>query len=287
MSLDALLTSPDQFTPEIGVYLGLRVVSERLRRAKSDADLLEVAEFLWQMALTIEDGDLSDTERALRQAQEALRQALERGASEDEIKRLTQDLRAALDRFLRDFAERQGRNQAQNERLDPNTRVITPNDLKNLLDRLEELARQGATADAQRLLEELRGILDNLQMARPGGRQPDPMTRELNRALDELDQMSRDQQALARRNVPRRATPPERPAGAAQSTWRAPRRPSARPAPAGPAGSARPAGQQVSRSAGSQAKTARWMARTAKDGTSRRARDCRAVSRPCASGCRS
>jgi uncharacterized protein (TIGR02302 family) len=105
-------------------------------------------------------------------------------------------LRAALDRFLRDFAERQGRNQAQNERLDPNTRVITPNDLKNLLDRLEELARQGATADAQRLLEELRGILDNLQMARPGGRQPDPMTRELNRALDELDQMSREQQAL-------------------------------------------------------------------------------------------
>jgi uncharacterized protein (TIGR02302 family) len=196
MALDALTTSPEVFTPEIGVYLGLRVVAERLRRAKSDVDLLEVAEFLWQMALTIEDGDLSDSERALRQAQEALRQALERGASEDEIKRLTQDLRQALDRFLRDFAERQGRNQAQNDRLDPNTRAITPNDLKNLLDRLEELARQGATADAQRLLEELRGILDNLQMARPGGRQPDPLTRELNRALDELDQMSRDQQAL-------------------------------------------------------------------------------------------
>ena len=195
-ALDALLTAPDRFTPEVGVYLGLRLVSERLRRAKSDADLLEVAEFLWQMALTIEDGDLSDSERALRQAQEALRQALERGANEDEIKRLTQELRQALDRFLRDFAERQGRNQAQNERLDPNTRMITPNDLKNLLDRMEELARQGATADAQRLLEELRGILDNLQMARPGGRQPDPMMRELNRALDELDQMSRDQQAL-------------------------------------------------------------------------------------------
>jgi hypothetical protein len=60
---------------------------------------------------------------------------------------------------------------------------------------MEELARQGATADAQRLLEELRNILENLQTARPG-RQFDPMARELNRSLEELDSMIRDQQAL-------------------------------------------------------------------------------------------
>ena len=72
--------------------------------------------------------------------------------------------------------------------------MITPNDLKNLLDRLEELARQGATADAQRLLEELRGILDNLQMARPG--MSDDGDDDMMSALDELGNMIRRQQQL-------------------------------------------------------------------------------------------
>ncbi len=198
-ALDSLLIAPEQFTPDPAVYLGLRLAAQRLRRAISDADLLETADWLWQMALQIEEGDLSEVERDLRAAQDALRQALERGASEEEIRKLTQDLRAALDKFLSELAQRLGRenqNNAQNQRQDQNTRTITPNDLKNLLDRMEDLARQGATADAQRLLEELRNILENLQTARPGGRQSDPMAREFNRALEELDQMIRDQQAL-------------------------------------------------------------------------------------------
>ena len=88
-ALDALLIEPERFTPQWGVFMGLRVASERLRAAKSDADLLEVAEWLWAMALQIEDGDLSDAERELRAAQERLREALERGATDEEIKRLT------------------------------------------------------------------------------------------------------------------------------------------------------------------------------------------------------
>lgn len=197
-ALDALLIAPDRFTPELGVFLGLGIAASRLAKAKDDADLLDVADLLWTMAVQIEDGDLSQAERDLRAAQEALRQALERGASEDEIKRLTQDLRAALDNFLRELAEQQMRatpGQAQNRPPDAATRMVTPDDLKNMLDRMEDLARQGATADAQRLLNELRNILENLRTARPG-RPSDSMAREMNRSLEELDRMIRDQQAL-------------------------------------------------------------------------------------------
>ncbi|MDJ1159564.1 TIGR02302 family protein [Chelatococcus sp. SYSU_G07232] len=197
-ALDALMVAPDRFTPELGIYLGLILASSRLAKAKTDADLIDVAELLWTMAVQIEDGDLSESERELRAAQEALRQALERGASEDEIRKLTQDLRRALDNFLREFAERQmreNRDRPPDARADVPMRTITPNDLKNMLDRLEDLARLGATADAQRLLEELRNILENLQTARPG-RPGDPMAREMNRSLEELDRMIRDQQTL-------------------------------------------------------------------------------------------
>ncbi len=57
------------------------------------------------MAVFLEDGDLSQAERDLRAAQEALRQALERGASDEEIKKLMQDLRAALDKYMQQLAE--------------------------------------------------------------------------------------------------------------------------------------------------------------------------------------
>jgi len=55
-------------------------------RAKSDDDMRDVTARLWSMAVGIEDGDISDAQDALRNAENALQQALERGASDDEIK---------------------------------------------------------------------------------------------------------------------------------------------------------------------------------------------------------
>lgn len=55
--------------------------------------------------------------------------------------------------------------------------------------------RDGQVAEAQKMMEQLQNLLENLQTARR--RQgTDPMAREMNKALDELDQMTRDQQEL-------------------------------------------------------------------------------------------
>ncbi len=56
------------------------------------------------MAVDIEDGDMADAQAALRNAEEALRKALERGASDQEIKQLMDQLRAAMDRFMQALA---------------------------------------------------------------------------------------------------------------------------------------------------------------------------------------
>jgi hypothetical protein len=60
VGLDSLLIAPERFTPQWGVFMGLRIAAERLRSARTDADLTEVAEWLWTMAVQIEDGDLSE-----------------------------------------------------------------------------------------------------------------------------------------------------------------------------------------------------------------------------------
>ncbi len=99
-AIDAMLIEPEVFMPEMGQYLGLRDIYEQISQAKSDDQLREVVASLWALAVLIEDGDITDVDKALRAAQDALRQALDRGASDEEIKKLTEQLRAALDKFL-------------------------------------------------------------------------------------------------------------------------------------------------------------------------------------------
>ncbi|ACL56670.1 TIGR02302 family protein [Methylobacterium nodulans] len=196
-SLDALLIAPERFTPQWGVFLGLREAAGRLRAAKSDEALVEVADFLWAMALQIEEGDLSDAEKALRAAQDRLKEALDRGASEEEIKKLTDDLRQAMDRFLKEFAQRQQQNpQSGDSRQQQADRTVTPDDLDRMLQQMQEAMKRGDVAEAQRLLDQLRGILENLQMAQPGSRMSDPAMREMNRSMQELENMAREQQGL-------------------------------------------------------------------------------------------
>ncbi|MCC6891018.1 MAG: TIGR02302 family protein [Hyphomicrobiales bacterium] len=195
-ALDALTWAPETFKIEAGVYLGLRSIFYQLARARTDDQLRDVVGRMWDMAVALEDGNLSDAEQALRAAQEALRQALERGASEDEIRKLMDQLRAAVDRFLQALAEQMRRNPDQLARpLDPNARQLSPQDLKNMLDRMEQMARSGSRDAARKLLDELAAMLNNLQMARPGQQQGGDDD-EMSAALDQLGDMIRRQQQL-------------------------------------------------------------------------------------------
>jgi len=198
LAMDALMIEPERFMKEAGVYLGMRMIAEGLRRANTDDQLREVADQMWTLALQLEDGDLSDAERELRAAQERLQQALERGASEEEIRKLTEEMRRALDNFMREFAQqmqRQQQNGQQNQaQLPENFRTVTPRDLQNMLNRIEELSKRGDMAEAQRLMEELNNLLNNLKTARPG--QQNPRQREMNQALGDLDRLAREQQEL-------------------------------------------------------------------------------------------
>ena len=151
---------------------------------------------MWDMATQLEDGNVSQAEQALRAAQDALRQALERGATDQELKKLMDQLRAAMDKYLQALAEEMRKNPQQLSRpLDRNTRMLSQRDLKSMLDRLENLARSGNKEAARQLLDELQSMLENLQTARPGA-QGDQGDDDMMSALDELGDMIRKQQQL-------------------------------------------------------------------------------------------
>jgi uncharacterized protein (TIGR02302 family) len=186
-AIAALLIAPDVFETPAGVYLGLRAVQSRLASARGDPELVEVADLLWAMAIQIEDGDASQAQRDLRAAEEKLREALQRGAGDEEIRALTQELREAAERYMRDLAE-------QDPGAEQDAAPMEEKDLESLLDRFEDTARNGAREDAEAMLDRLQNMFENMRSAREA--EANPAMREMRKQLSELEKMLRDQKAL-------------------------------------------------------------------------------------------
>ncbi len=187
-AIDALTIAPDLFQTPAGVYLGLRQARAQLADAHGDADLLAVADLLWAMALRLEDGDASQAQRDLRAAEQKLREALQRGASDEELRKLTQEFRDAAERYMRDLAQ-----QAPQQPNDADAQ-LPQQDLESMLDHMEDMARSGARQDAEAMLDEMQNMFENMRGA--GDAQDDQASREMRKQMDELGKLLRDQQAL-------------------------------------------------------------------------------------------
>jgi uncharacterized protein (TIGR02302 family) len=188
-ALAALKLAPDFFGVDASVYLGLSFAQTRLREARTDDDLREVVDFLWEMAVRVEDGDLPQAQRELKQAQQALREAMERGASSEELKKLMDDLRQALEKYLREYAQKTP------PRDGDQGQTINKRDLDKMLERMEDTAKRGDMADARRMLDQLERTIDNLQRA-DRETATDQARREMNRQLGEMDRLLREQRRL-------------------------------------------------------------------------------------------
>lgn len=195
-ALDALTLEPDDFIEDTPVYLGLRSVYHRLQQDRSRAGLKSAIEHLWHIALKIEDGDLSEAERALRDAQEKLSKALEQGASDEEIQNLMQELRQALNEYVEQLS-RQAENQPSDipPGLNQQSQLLNQQDLERMMRNIEELAKNGARDQAQQLLSELRDIMERMQTGRMAEQQMQ-QSQQMMKMMDELSGIVGDQQKL-------------------------------------------------------------------------------------------
>src|SRR5574337_330423 len=185
-ALGACAVAPELFETPANVYLGLKEASTELQAARTDADLLDVAALLWAIALQVEDGDLSKSAKDLRAAEQALREALKRGASDEEIKKLMAELRDAARRFASEMARK-----AQANGEDEAQQTV---DLDKLMDQMEDAARNGSREEAEAMLDQMQNMFEN--MRGPRDAQESAEERQLRQQLDELGKLLRDQQAL-------------------------------------------------------------------------------------------
>ena len=165
-ALEALTIAPEIFIPDTTVYLSLRTAYRRLANPPSVEGFQSVIDQLWETALRIEDGDMSEAERALKDAQDRLSKALEEGASEEEIAKLMQELREALNKYLQELVAQAGRQPPENGQQTQPEKFMSQQDLEDMLKQIEEMAKSGAKDAAQQMLSELRDMLDRLQAGR-------------------------------------------------------------------------------------------------------------------------
>jgi uncharacterized protein (TIGR02302 family) len=105
---EAAALRPEESIPKLDQYLLLQSAKNRLKFSASLSDLKDTAAYFWDVARYIEDGDLSAAEKRLRNAQDALTDALNRNASDAEIAKLMQELREAMKDYLTEMAKRMG-----------------------------------------------------------------------------------------------------------------------------------------------------------------------------------
>lgn len=189
---------PALYRDDTAVFLALRLAAQQLRRDQGKDSIAGVEQLLWDAALRIEDGQMSMAERELRRLQQAVQNALTKGAPDAEIAQLMQQLREALDRYMQALAQELQRHPNEaTAPIDP-SQALSERDLQRMIDRAGELARSGAREEARELLSRLQNMLENLRAARPGQMQQRGanQAQQMMRGLQEL--MQRQQQLLDR-----------------------------------------------------------------------------------------
>ncbi len=199
--LKAATYKPEGFMPNVKTYLRLRVLINELDPIAATLDVTkrdEVAEEMWQIALLLEDGDLASALDAMKRAQDRLDQAIRNGASPAEIDRLMKEMRQALDNYTKQEAQKNAQNPDEPGQKDQKGMKLTQDQLQQMLDKLQQLMKEGRTAEAQALMKQLRDFMNNMKVTQGDGQgtgqgQGSPG----QQAMKDLGKTLRDQQKLS------------------------------------------------------------------------------------------
>lgn len=191
---DAVASLAEDWIPNLTHFLLLKSARTRMALAHNDDMLRDAAGYLWEIALGIEDGDLSLAERRLRDAQQKLSDALERNAPEQEIAKLMQELRHAMQEFMQALAKQAMKDPRMAGKINPNN-VMRQQDLERMMNQIENLARSGARDEARQLLSELQRMMNNLQAGR-GQQQMGEQNDAMRQQMDKLGKLMQQQQQL-------------------------------------------------------------------------------------------
>jgi len=197
--MEAITDTPAGVYSDPAVYMGLINVLGRLRYGDEQADLSGIPEDLWSIALRAEFGLLGTALEEMREAEQALQDAMARRAPQREIDTLFERYNEAVDRYTEEL-----RRKALEEGNFAEGGQGGGGDQQSLdeIQKLEEANRQGDTEGARKALKQLAELLENMkiQLAKGGGGEGMPsegeMSEEMKESLEELADLLGEQREL-------------------------------------------------------------------------------------------
>ena len=195
-----LMSQPDAFDNNLTTFMALDFAVKRLTSdPMGKEELANVLQLMWDTALALEDGGISMAMRELRRLQQELEEALARGASDEEIERLMNELQQAMNEYLRQMQEQLAQAMQKGMEMgpmDPNSLQLSQQDLNEMLNQARRMAQNGARESAQQMLQQLQNMLENLQMAMPmpgqRGGQGQQMMNDLGKIMQQQQQLLQD-----------------------------------------------------------------------------------------------
>jgi uncharacterized protein (TIGR02302 family) len=190
--LMVLKAQPETYEDRIVAFMGMDFAARRLMAdGFAPSDLPPILQLMWDTAVDLEDGGTSLALSEFRRLQQELQEALDRGASEEEIERLMNQLQEAMNRYMQDLQEQLQRALESGQplrQLSPNGLSLSQRDLNEMLEDARNMARSGAKDSAKQMLEQLQRLMENLQAGvmpslSPQGRAQQELNSELGRLM--------------------------------------------------------------------------------------------------------
>ena len=170
--LKAVSNRPEDLIRSKRAALHLRVALRELDAMQGTMTVEQrdaMAEKLWDIALMFEIGDLSSAMDRLQRAQDRLEEAIKNGASPEEIDQLMKELQQAMKEYTQELAEEAQRNPDGMPK-GGEGQEITGDQMQQMLDEIERLMKEGKTAEAMALMEQLRQLMENMQITQGEGK---------------------------------------------------------------------------------------------------------------------
>ena len=191
-ALGRLMEVPETHGGDFIAHLAMASARGRLVLQDATIELDSIIDLMWRAALRIEDGAFAVAEQALQDAEDALDEAIERGASPEEINRLISRLQRALMEYYQALLEKMPDGTLPLSELGNNMQMMGSEDLAQMMEQLRQLSEMGANNAAKEMMSNLRNMLE---MLRNSALNPmsNPEVEAAQDMMEELKEITQDQ----------------------------------------------------------------------------------------------
>ena len=187
-SVSDILKRPESFNSDALAHLAISAAKFRLANEERAVSNLSVPGLLWHAAVRIEDGNLTVAEQRLKAAQKNLREALERGAGQEELNALARQLKDAL----AEYAKAQNDGNRGKSSFSAAAMNQAAQSASKAIDQLRDTSEYGSAEELKKAFEELEAQLQQLDQEQRG-----PMTQDELETLKQVQQMMGRMQTMA------------------------------------------------------------------------------------------